>query len=141
MEEFYVSYYEVGIKSASIMDDRAACRNIMDSIYKENPSYWPYGLDMRGLDGGAYLIRKTASDEPVGFVGWQERAEGPRKIGSYAVGVLPEFRKQGFAKKAVKLILQEKAAGVDEVRAYICPHNEASLHLADRLKVPVQSSF
>lgn len=108
---------------------------LLSSIYEEDPSYWPYGLDVGQFDGGLYLISKSASHETVGFVGWQERREDKRDVGYYAIGVLPEYRRQGFAKEAVQAIIREKSAGVDEVRAMVCAHNEPSKRLARSLPV------
>ncbi len=109
--------------------------DIMRQVLAEDPSYWPYGLDAAQFDGGLYMISKTASHEPVGFVGWQVRQEQGRDIGYYAIGVLPEFRQQGFAKEAVASLLREKSASVDEVRALVCAHNQPSKNLARSLGV------
>jgi RimJ/RimL family protein N-acetyltransferase len=113
----------------------------MKQIYDEDPSYWPHGLDINGFDGGAYLVRQASTGRPVGFVGWQERNEDFKKVGSYAVGILPEFRGNGMAKKAISNLLREKSAGVDKVKACVCPHNKPSLSLAEALGVPVQTDF
>lgn len=109
---------------------------VLDKIHLENPSYWPYGLSRRHLDGGAWLVRKSATHEPVGFVGWQERPENGKKVGYYAVGILPEHRGYGFAKHAVASLLAEKSATVDTVRAMIADHNSPSIALARSLGVP-----
>jgi RimJ/RimL family protein N-acetyltransferase len=114
------------------------CQQIMDTIYKEDPSKWPYGLDIPGHDGGVYLIRKSASSQPVGFVGWQERRKGHKKVGYYSIGILPEYRGSGFAKEAVQQVISEKSAGVDEVRALIIHTNTASKALAGSLGIPVE---
>jgi len=55
---------------------RAECEDIMEKIRAEDPSYWPYGLDIRGHDGGVWMVRQASTDKPVGFVGWQERRQG-----------------------------------------------------------------
>ena len=109
--------------------------DIMRQVLAEDHSYWPYGLDAKQFDGGLYMISKSASHEPVGFVGWQVRQEKGRDIGYYAIGVLPEFRQQGFAKEAVASLLREKSAAVDEVRALVCSHNQPSKRLARSLGV------
>lgn len=111
-------------------DARAQAQEILGRIHNENPTYWPYGLDLGQFDGGLYLINKSASTDPVGFVGWQERDEDGKHIGYYAIGVLPEHRHKGFAKAAVTSLLREKAASVDEVRALVMSHNEPSKALA-----------
>lgn len=113
----------------------------MKDIYNEDPSYWPHGLDINGFDGGAFLIRQASTEKPVGFVGWQVRNKNFRKVGSYAIGILPEFRGNGMAKKAVSDLVRMKAGEVDEVRAYIKPHNDKSMGLAKALAIPVDTEF
>ena len=116
-------------------DELGTAVTIMDRILEEDPSYWPYGLSLDHFKNGGdlYLVQKSASREPVGFVGWQQQQDGERKVGYYAIGVLPEHRHQGFAKAAVSSLLREKAAGVDEVRALVCEHNAPSQALAKAL--------
>lgn len=109
---------------------RKQASGILTQILHEDPSYWPYGLSVDQFDGGLYLLSKKASNDYFGFVGWQERDEGHRKVGYYAIGVLPEFRRRGFAKAAVQELLSEKSAGVDEVRAMVMTHNNPSQQLA-----------
>jgi hypothetical protein len=111
------------------------CHRIMNKIVSENPSYWPYGCDPTMFNGGVYMIRKSASHEPVGFTAWQEFNEDGKKVGYYAIGILPEYRNQGFAKEAVSKLINEKSASVDEVRAFIMSHNKPSLQLAKALNV------
>jgi len=125
-------------KKASSSEDLSTTESIMGRIYREEPSYWPYGLARDQFDpGGLYLISKAAGAEPVGFVGWQSRQEGDRKVGYYAIGVLPEHREQGFAKQAVAQVLRCKSGEVDEVRALIAAHNAPSKSLAASLSIPV----
>lgn len=131
----YHPYPKPGEKSAS---DYEKVAEIMKEIYNENPQYWPYGLNIEGHDGGVYMIREASTKEPIGFVGWQERPRGMKKVGFYSIGVLPKFRGKGLAKKAVQEIISVKQAGVDEVRALICHTNKASLLLAEALNVPVE---
>ena len=118
-------------------ESRRACDAIMGRIYEENPSYFPYGLRRDMLDGGCWMVRQASTNTPVGFVGWQERPQGFRKIDYYAVGILPEYRGCGMAKQAVYQLIKEKSASVDEVRAFIVPGNEPSMALAASLGVPV----
>jgi len=122
-------------KSASARSD---CEAVMARIYGENPSHWPCGLSVGHCDGGCYLIREASAGDPIGFVGWQQRKEGLRKVGYYAIGVLPEWRGMGVAREAVSRILAAKSAGVDEVRALIVPGNRPSEGLAARLGVTVE---
>lgn len=124
-------YFE---KAASALDET---RGIMKRIYDENPSYFPYGLNVGQLDGGCWMIREASTKAPVGFVGWQERPEGFKKIGYYAVGVLPEYRSRGYGKKAVAQLISQKSASVDEVRAFIVEGNRPSMALAASLDIPV----
>ena len=115
------------------------CEGIMDRIYEENPSYWPYGLSPSHMDGGLYMVRQASTDAPVGFVGWQERRRGHRKVGYYSVGILPEHREQGFAKEAVRKLVAAKAANVDQVVAMIRVGNARSEGLARNLQIPIES--
>ena len=119
---------------------REEVRSIMQKIYNEDPSYWPYGLDIPGHES-VYLIRDNMTKAAAGFVGWQQMRRGGKVVGSYSIGILPEYRNKGFAKEAVAKIIREKAAGVDEVTAYICPHNERSKGLARSVNVPITESF
>lgn len=126
--------------SAIDMSARQEARDIMKKIYDEDPSYWPYGLDIPGHES-LYIVRDNMTKAAAGFVGWQEMMENGRRVGSYSIGILPEYRNKGFAKEAVSKILQIKSACVDEVRAYVMKHNAPSHALADSLGVKVQESF
>lgn len=144
-EAYYVQCYELGAaddmqKSANAGTE--TCRNIMRQIYNEDPSYWPYGLRIEGHQS-VYLIKDAHTHTPVGFVGWQEFREFPRmqKVGSYSIGILPEYRRHGYATEAVAKILLEKAAGVDEVRCYAVKGNTKSRGLAAKLHMPVKEKF
>lgn len=129
-------------KSASVKDmsAREEARGIMKKIYDEDPSYWPYGLDIPGHES-LYIIRDNMTKAAAGFVGWQEMVENGKRVGSYSIGILPEYRKKGFAKEAVAKVLRIKSAAVDEVRAYVMKHNAPSHALADSLGVKVQENF
>lgn len=129
------------VKSASFESpERQEVRGIMKRIYDENPSYWPYGLNIEGHDS-LYLVRDNMTKAAAGFVGWQEFREDMHKVGCYSIGILPEYRKNGFAKEAVAKIIREKAAGVDEVRAYVVHSNTPSKNLAKSLGIPVKEKF
>lgn len=119
---------------------RDEVRSIMQRIYNEDPSYWPYGLDIPGHES-VYLIRDNMTKAAAGFVGWQQHRKGGKMVGSYSIGILPEYRNKGFAKEAVAKIIREKAAGVDEVTAYICSHNARSKGLARSVHVPITENF
>jgi len=129
---------EYTIVKAASSGDLETCEKIMREIYQENPRHWPYGLTTDQLRGNLYMVRQASTNEPVGFVGWQEAREGLRKVGYYSIGILPQYRQQGFAKSAVQQIIAQKSAGVDEVRALIHYTNRPSLELADALNVPVE---
>lgn len=125
-------------KSASAKDE---CREVMKAIYDENPSYWPYGLDI-DQHQSVYLVRDKMTEKAAGFVGWQQWTEWPmKKIGSYSIGILPEYRGNGYASEAVAKILQEKCASVDEVRCYAVHGNKKSQGLAKKLHVNVFNDF
>ena len=115
-------------------------QKIMDTIYNENPAWWPYGLNVEGHDS-VYLIKDASNNNPVGFVGWQQFLEKGKQIGSYSVGILPEYRGNGLAKEAIAKILQDKSSKVDIVRAYIKKENTQSKHLANALHIPICEEF
>jgi GNAT superfamily N-acetyltransferase len=126
------------VKEASASDlDKAAA--LLETIRSENPSLWPNGLTVGHFrPGNLWLIQKSAASEPVGFVGWQERSVDSTPTGYYSIGVLPEYRHQGIAKKAVARLLATKSSGVTRVRALVVPGNTPSEHLARSLDVPIE---
>lgn len=130
-------------KVAGIHDHEKAAR-LLEDIRSENPSHWPHGLTVGHFrPGNLWLLHKSASGEPVGFVGWQSYQEGPEKVGCYSIGILPSYRGIGLAKAAVTRMLREKSASVDRVVAHIVPGNSPSERLASNLGVEVikQASF
>ncbi len=125
------------VKKASHADTGKAAA-LLEAIRSENPKHWPYGLHVGMFDpGDLYLIQKSASEDPVGFVGWQERNVGDQRVGLYSIGVLPAFRHQGIAKEAVAQLLLQKSAGVDRVAAIVMEDNLPSKNLAGSLGVPI----
>lgn len=52
----YIAFPADGTKQAYDLSGRMEAQAIMDRIYNEDPSYWPYGLGIPGHDG-VYLIR------------------------------------------------------------------------------------
>ena len=146
---FYIEEAEM-VKSASHgtvlnSDSRRECEEIMERVRREDPTYFPYGCDIHGhvaTGGNVYMIRSASTKKAVGFTGWQEFQEKsasgqPIKVGYYSIGVLPEYRQQGFAKAAITQLLRIKAATVDQVKAFVVPHNSRSIRLAERLGIPV----
>lgn len=117
-------------------ESRREVETIMDRIYNENPSFWPEGLSVKGHDD-LYMVREASTDEAAGFVGWQMRKEGSKRIGYYTIGILPEYRRNGLAKEAVSKLISKKAEEVDIVRAFIAPHNKPSVELAKGLDVDI----
>lgn len=123
------------IKSAS---SKQVAANIIEKIRKEDPSYWPYGVSVGHHDGGLFLVRSASTKEPVGFTGWQRRNDGLKKVAYYSIGILPEHRSKGYAKEAVEKLRTKLAGQVDEFRAFVMPHNEASIGLAEKLDIPIE---
>jgi ribosomal protein S18 acetylase RimI-like enzyme len=121
-------------------EGRRELESIMSRIYNEDPSYWPDGLDIKGHNE-IYMIRQASTNRAVGFTGWQEFPDtNGKKVGLYTIGILPEYRRNGYAKEAVSKLISKKASEVDYVRAYIAPHNTPSLELAKDLNVEVVKS-
>lgn len=110
---------------------------IMSRILHEDPSYWPHGLKTNQFNGGLYLVKESATADPVGFVGWQKFDEGEKKVGYYAVGILPAYRERGFAKSAVAQVIREVRDHCDDVKAMIMRHNSPSKALARSLNIEV----
>jgi len=123
--------------------DKDACAAIMQKIYEEEPSYWPYGCSVDLFKSGTpadsvYLIKHAGT--AVGFAGWQERDEQGVKVGYYSIGVLPEHRRNGYAQKAIENLLETKRASVHRIQASVMRNNLPSLALAAKLDVPVIKS-
>lgn len=129
-------------KQAFVVDSELVkqAQSIMNEIYKENPAHWPYGLTVEGHDS-VYIIEDNLTKKAAGFVGWQEHYENGEKIGSYSIGILPEFRNKKLAKEAVSKLIQEKSASVDKIVSYIIAGNSPSEKLAKSLNIPIIHSF
>jgi RimJ/RimL family protein N-acetyltransferase len=129
-------------KQAFVVDSELVkqAQSIMDKIYKENPKHWPYGLTVEGHDS-VYIIEDNLTKEAAGFIGWQEHYEDGENIGSYSIGILPEFRNKKLAKEAVAKVIQEKSASVDKIVSYIIAGNSPSENLAKSLNIPIIHSF
>lgn len=127
--------------SADTKNLYAEVTDVMNTIYNENPKYWPYGLHIPGHDS-VYAVRDNETEKIAGFVGWQEHtAPDGKRIGSYSIGILPEYRGKGLAKEAVAKIIKEKVSGVDRVISYIVNGNKASDGLANSLNVNTIHEF
>lgn len=117
-------------------EDQSKAASLLQRIHDEDPGLWPHGLTVDHFaPGNLWLVKKSAAEDPVGFVGWQTRRESPYKVGYYAVGVLPEHRNQGIATQAISALLEKKAREVDCVRALIVEGNGPSERVAERLGV------
>lgn len=129
-------------KEAFVADSNLTkqAQQIMDRIYNENPSWWPYGLNVEGHDS-VYIIEDKLTKQAAGFLGWQEQYKDGEKIGSYSIGILPEFRNKKLAKEAVAKLLQEKSASVDKIVSYVIAGNTPSTRLAESLNIPVIKEF
>lgn len=136
----YLPYIPAGEKRALSTKSYMEVQDVMNRIYNEEPSYWPYGLNIPGHHD-VYAIRDKQTEKIAGFVGWQEIKRNGKTVGSYSIGILPEYRGKGFAKEAVAKILLEKSAGVDSVCAYVMSHNSPSKKLAASLGVHVNETF
>jgi GNAT superfamily N-acetyltransferase len=131
-------HIDLQVKSGSQFNPstREKVASIIEQIVEEDPSYWPYGCPPDVFED-LYLIRKEASQEPVGFVGWQVCLEKEGSVGYYAIGILPEHRRHGYARQAVKEVISKCSHTVDRVRAFIMPHNRPSQELAKSIGVPI----
>lgn len=129
-------------KEAFVADSNLTkqAQQIMDRIYNENPSWWPYGLNVEGHDS-VYIIEDKLTKQAAGFLGWQEQQKDGERIGSYSIGILPEFRNKKLAKEAVAKLLQEKSASVDKIVSYVIAGNVPSTKLAESLSIPVIKEF
>jgi len=123
------------VKSAS---SKQVTAHIIEQIRREDPSFWPYGVSIGHHDGGLFLVREASTKEPVGFTGWQRRNDGLKKVAYYSIGILPQHRSKGYAKQAVAMLRDSLKDEVDEIRAFIMPHNQASIGLARSLDIPIE---
>ena len=96
------------VKSDVKTKDTKLLDKLLEDIYNENTSYWPNGLTKErfyGDDDLLYLINNQ-DKVPVGFAARQVRGK-PNRVSYYSVGILPEYRHKGLAKKALKMLLSE----------------------------------
>ena len=81
---------------------------------------------------GPYRVATKDGDEPAGICGLFRRAylDDP----DIGFGLLPGFRRRGYAGEAARSVLEEaKAKGLDRVTAIVSPENAASIALIERL--------
>lgn len=118
--------------------DRNQVDEVLQTIYNENPGFWPHGLSrgqFKSAGDELHVILDEETSKIAGFVGWQPRDTDKGRIGYYSIGVLPEFRGCKIATTAVKELMQKKAGEVDEVGALIMDGNRPSKALARALGV------
>jgi hypothetical protein len=109
----------------------------MRQILDEKPEYWPHGLSPN-MFADTELIKD--GETPAGFLGWQRTRETDgTHTGWYSVGVLPEHRQRGLAKKSLRGFIDARKGEVDRVRALVVDSNKPSKALADSLGIPHQS--
>ncbi len=112
---------------------------IMAQIYAENPKWFPYGLS-RDMLTSAWKVIDPVTKKAAGFTGWQVRPNDKGgRTGWYAIGLLPEYRGQGLAKRALQeLFSKHKPDGIEDIKAFIVDGNTPSVRLAEKLGIPYQ---
>lgn len=84
---------------------------LFSKIYNENPEYWKYGLSKELFNGHGdkifLLNEKGKPNKVIGFVGIQKyRPDNEGKmVHGLSVGLLPEYRGKGFARKSIISLL------------------------------------
>lgn len=84
--------------------------SVLDQIYNEDKKYWPNGLNKDLYNGSEDKIEliKNSDNKAIGFRGLQVRNnDGDKKEIYYSIGILPEYRGYGNAKKALKDLLSK----------------------------------
>lgn len=114
---------------------KTTLQDVLSLIEKEQPSYWPNGLNTGLYNGSGDNLTALTDKEGnvVGFLGWQERGG----TGYYSVGLLPEYRKKGIASRLLPDYIKEMNTRNLPVKATIDKDNAPSLALADKLGVKV----
>lgn len=110
-------------------------KSVLDSIYNEHPDFWPCGLDINLFNGygDKFLVLKHNKDI-IGFIGLQmyRDMDTDDGFGNYiSIGLLPEFRGKGIAKKFLLKFLK----GInDDNLIWTCnKNNKASKNLLNSL--------
>jgi len=104
--------------------------NVQDALVyiQQGPQamYQRYGM-------GLLLVESLAHQQPVGLCGLLKRIELPQPDLGFAF--LPQYRKQGFALEAAKLVLEDAFGRklTEKVLAITSVENEKSIHLLTKL--------
>lgn len=105
-------------KEVPAESDVAVFNNQVDTLFKriydENPKYWKNGLTrdlFYGIGDRLNLIFDTERKvkDPIGFVGFQKfrRDNNNKLVNAISVGLLPEYRGKGIAKKYIKELIPQ----------------------------------
>jgi ribosomal protein S18 acetylase RimI-like enzyme len=121
------------LSSAAGLFKRAAS-TVMQQIVDERPEHWPDGCEPEMFDD---LRLINHAGKLAGFVGWQSIDTDQGKVGFISVGLLPEFRGKGIAKKACQEIIQDNKSKVSTVVAAVESSNAPSLGLVKSLGLKV----
>lgn len=113
--------------------------SIMDTLYKENPEYWPQGLNtnlFNGVGDRLFLIADNKNNRGAGFVGLQPFRPNTKTNGMatyISVGLLPEYRGKGLASKYLFDIVKKNIKPDEQVVWTANKNNDSSLSLYGRL--------
>jgi ribosomal protein S18 acetylase RimI-like enzyme len=83
-----------------------------------------------------FLIRDDALDaRHVGYLWWGIREQyGMRTAMLYFIGVLPPYRRRGYATQALRLLEEQIGKhGLEEIRLYVFGHNTPAWALYDKM--------
>lgn len=149
-----IPYYIKRLRSIKVAQDNAInyrkqlfiknrqLDKVLDTIFKENPKYFPYGLsrDNYNLDKEDEIILITDDNNEniiKGFVGVQKQKDknNPNiKSAYYSIGILPEFRNKGLAEKALSYMIKKHQFTVDKNIYSVVENNTPSLKVYNKLK-------
>lgn len=114
---------EIPIESKTTYNRKVASSNtsnkiedVLKSIYEENPSYFPNGLTIDLYTGPKdRLTLLKYKGDPAGFIGYQHRNRDNKEIGYVSIGLLPEYRGKGLAKKAMREHIEDLLSAKDKL--------------------------